>query len=113
VQKVVAYGLNFRKLVSAMRMALFKFQVKLLITNNAFCIEQRAAAQSITEIFLGYGVAEAPPGYQTGWSHCIYFSLSLFVSFAHLEFPSKEGTVPYRSSAQMSFRHMTKANEHY
>jgi hypothetical protein len=38
-------------------------QVKLLITNNAFCIVQRATAQSKTEIFRGYGVAEAPPGF--------------------------------------------------
>jgi hypothetical protein len=38
-------------------------QVELLITNNEFCIVQRATAQSKTEIFRDYGVAEAPPGY--------------------------------------------------
>jgi hypothetical protein len=50
----------------------------------AFCIVQRAKAQSKTGIFCDYGVAEAPPGFQAGWSYCIYF-LSLFV---HLSFPS-------------------------
>jgi hypothetical protein len=53
-------------------------QVKLLITNNAFCIVQRATAQSKTGIFRDFGVAEAPPGFQAGWSDCMYFfSLSL------------------------------------
>jgi hypothetical protein len=40
-------------------------QVKLLITNIAFFIEQRATAQSKTGIFRDYGVAEAPPGFQS------------------------------------------------
>jgi hypothetical protein len=54
-------------------------QVKLLITNNAFCIVQRATAQSNTGMFRDYGVAEAPPGFQAGWSDCMYFfSLFLF-----------------------------------
>jgi hypothetical protein len=49
-----------------MRFALFKEQqVKLLITTNAFCIVQRATAQSKTG---NYGVAKAPPGFQAGWS---------------------------------------------
>jgi hypothetical protein len=52
-------------------------QVKLLITNNAFCIVQRATAHLKTGIFRGYGVAEAPPGFQAGWSNCIFFSLSV------------------------------------
>jgi hypothetical protein len=40
-------------------------------------------------IFHGYVVATAPPGFQEGWSDLIfYFSLSWFVLFAHLEFPS-------------------------
>jgi hypothetical protein len=39
-------------------------QVKLLITNNAFCIVQRATAQSKTGIFRHFGVAEAPPGFK-------------------------------------------------
>jgi hypothetical protein len=52
----------------AMLLALQKFphQVKssnstILITNNAFCIVQRATAQSKTRIFCGYDAAEAPP----------------------------------------------------
>jgi hypothetical protein len=61
-------------------------QVKLLITNNAFRIVQRATAQSKTGIFRDCGVAEAPPGFQAGWSDCMYFfSLFLFILFAHLE----------------------------
>jgi hypothetical protein len=60
--------------------------VKLLITNNAFCIVQRAAAQSKTGIFRDYGVAEAPPGFQADWSDCMhFFFLFLFILFAHLE----------------------------
>jgi hypothetical protein len=60
-------------------------QVKLLITNNAFCIVQRATAQSKTRIFRDCGVAEAPPGFQAGWSDCMhFFSLFLFILFAHL-----------------------------
>jgi hypothetical protein len=43
-------------------------QVKLLISNNTFCIVQRATAQSKTGIFRDCGVAEAPPGFQAGWS---------------------------------------------
>jgi hypothetical protein len=34
---------------------------------------QRATAQSKTGIFRGYGAAEAPPGFQVGWSDCMYF----------------------------------------
>jgi hypothetical protein len=52
-------------------------QVKLLITDNAYCIVQRATAQSKTGNFRDFGVAEAPPGFQAGWSDCIYFLLSL------------------------------------
>jgi hypothetical protein len=63
-------------------------QVKLLITKNAFCIVQRATKQSKTGIFRNFGVAEAPPGFQAGWSDCMYFfSLFLFILFAHLNFP--------------------------
>jgi hypothetical protein len=39
-------------------------QVKLLLTNNAFCIVQRATAQSKIGLFRDCGVAEAPPGFQ-------------------------------------------------
>jgi hypothetical protein len=60
-------------------------QVKLLIINNAFCIVQTATAQSKKEIFRVYGAAEASPGFQAGWSNCMYFFLSfLFFLFAHL-----------------------------
>jgi hypothetical protein len=39
-------------------------QVKLLITSNSFCIEQRGTAQSKTGIFRDLGVAEASPFFQ-------------------------------------------------
>jgi uncharacterized protein affecting Mg2+/Co2+ transport len=64
-------------------------QVKLLIINNAFCIAQRAIAQSKTGTFRGYGVVKARPLFQAGWSNYVYFYLSLFVSFSHLEFQCK------------------------
>jgi hypothetical protein len=51
---------------------------------------QKATAQSKTGIFRDYGVAEAPPGFQAGFSDCMYFfSLFLFILFAHLGFPCK------------------------
>jgi hypothetical protein len=65
-------------------------QVKLLITSNAFCIVQRATAQSKTGFFRDFGVAEAPPDFQAGWSDCMhFFSLSLLILPAHLGFPCK------------------------
>jgi hypothetical protein len=65
-------------------------QVKSLITKNSFCIVQRATAQSKTGFFRDFGVAEALPGFQAGWSDCIFFfSLFLFILFAHLGFPCK------------------------
>jgi hypothetical protein len=75
-------------------------QVKLLITNNAFCIVQRATAQSKTGFFRDFGVAEAPPGFQAGWSDCMYFfSLSLCSSFPliwifRVSFCTQDGTLP-------------------
>jgi hypothetical protein len=49
-------------------------QVKLLITNKAFCIVQRATAQSQTVIFRDYGAAKAPPGFKpAGLNVCIIF----------------------------------------
>jgi hypothetical protein len=42
---------------------------------------QRATAPSKTGIFRDYGVAEAPPGFQAGWSDCIYLFISLSVHF--------------------------------
>jgi hypothetical protein len=62
-------------------------QVKLLITNNELLIVQRATEQSKTGFFRDYGVAEVPPGFQAGWSDCMYFSLFLFILIAHLGFP--------------------------
>jgi hypothetical protein len=54
-------------------------QVTTVMTNNTFCIVQRATAQSTTENFRDYGVAEAPPGFQAGWSFLsVFFWLSLF-----------------------------------
>jgi hypothetical protein len=47
---------------------LVESQVKLLITNNAFCIVQRATTQAKTGFLRDYGVAEAPPGFQADWS---------------------------------------------
>jgi hypothetical protein len=39
---------------------------------------QKATAQSKKGIFRDYGVAEALPDFQAGWSDCIYiFSLSI------------------------------------
>jgi hypothetical protein len=61
-------------------------QVKLLITNNAFCIEQRATVQSKTGNFRDYIVAETPPGYQAGWSDCMYV---FFLSFLFIFMKSK------------------------
>jgi hypothetical protein len=45
-------------------------QVKLLITNISIFIVQRATAQS-NKNFRDFGVAEAPPGFQAGWSDCM------------------------------------------
>jgi hypothetical protein len=43
---------------------------------------QRATAHSKTGIFRDYGVAEAPPGFQAGWSDCVHvFVFSLSVHF--------------------------------
>jgi hypothetical protein len=83
-------------------------QVKLLITNNAVCIVQRATAQSNTGIFRDYDEAKAPPVFQAGWSDCVFFlsfcSFCLLIWSFRLSFFTHEETVPYRSSAQMSCR---------
>jgi hypothetical protein len=46
-------------------------QVKLLITDNAFslCKEQQHIRKQ--DFFRDFGVAEAPPGFQAGWSDCM------------------------------------------
>jgi hypothetical protein len=46
-------------------------QDKLVITNNALCIVQRARAQSRTGNFRVYGAAAASPGFQACWSDCV------------------------------------------
>jgi hypothetical protein len=46
---------------------------------------QRATAQSKTGTFRDHGEAEAPLGFQAGWSDCMFFfSLFLFILFADL-----------------------------
>jgi hypothetical protein len=53
-------------------------QVKLLITNNAFCIVQRATAQSKTGSFRDIGV----PFYDVGLFYTLcYFLISFRTSF--------------------------------
>jgi hypothetical protein len=77
----------------------------------SLCVH-RATAQSETGIIRGCGVAEAPPVFQAGW-----FDLFIFYSLLFIQLPvwnfrvsvyAYEGTVPYRSSAQMFCRLMTK-----
>jgi hypothetical protein len=78
-------------------------QVKLLITNYAFCIVQRATKQSKTGIFRDSGVAEAPPGFQAGWSDCMHsFSLFLFILFAHLELIQPRHSSPWDDQVKSS-----------
>jgi hypothetical protein len=55
-----------------------------------FCILQRAKAKSKTGIFLGYVEAEAPTIFKPAGQTVCTFPLSMFVSFAQLEFPSKK-----------------------
>jgi hypothetical protein len=58
-------------------------------------ILQRATAQSKTGIFRDYDVAEAPPGFQASWSDCMhFFSLFLFILFAHLELMQPRNSSP-------------------
>jgi hypothetical protein len=55
----------------------------------ALCEEQE---HSQNRNFRDYGLAEAPPGFQAGWSDCMFFflfSLFLFILPAHLGFPCK------------------------
>jgi hypothetical protein len=62
----IAIGLELVKEQQKRAAEKTKSQVKLLITNNAFCIVQRAIARSKTGFFRDCGVAEAPPGFQAG-----------------------------------------------
>jgi hypothetical protein len=66
---------------------------------------QRATAQSKTGIFRDYGVAEAPPGFQAGWSDCMYLFFSLSVHFVCSSRVSVYFFVlPYQSLTQMTCR---------
>jgi hypothetical protein len=58
-------------------------QIKLLITKNTFSIVQRATAQSK---IVGYGVAEASPGFQAGLSDCIYIYIYIYIYIFSLSF---------------------------
>jgi hypothetical protein len=68
----------------------------------ALCKEQQNSQKQ-----NDYGVAEAPPGFQAGWSDCMYFFL-LFCSFwlliwiFRVSFCTHEGTLPYRSLAYIN-----------
>jgi hypothetical protein len=68
-----------------------------------------ATAQSKTGFFRDYGVAEAPSGFQAGWSDCMFYFL-FFYAFCLLKwsfrvsFCTHEGTLPYRSLTQMPCR---------
>jgi hypothetical protein len=53
-------------------------KIKLLLTNIASCIMQRAIAMSKIRIFLAYGLAEALPVFEPAGLGCIFF-LFLFV----------------------------------
>jgi hypothetical protein len=44
-------------------------------------VVERETAQSETGIFHGYGVADASPGFQAGWSDCMDFLLFHFPRF--------------------------------
>jgi hypothetical protein len=46
--------------VEYLRVLFMSSQVKLPISNNEFCIVQRATSHSETGIFRGYGLAESP-----------------------------------------------------
>jgi hypothetical protein len=42
---------------------------------------QKQQRSQKTGIFISYGVAEAPPGFQAGWSNCVYIFSLFFVHF--------------------------------
>jgi hypothetical protein len=73
ILEVALSKLYFCRFEKNSRLALFFIwsQVKLLITNNSFCIVQRATAQSKTGIFRDYGVAEASSGVSSRLLFCI------------------------------------------
>jgi hypothetical protein len=70
ITRQVIFGIEFVSCSEEIRQnSTPRFKIKLaLITNNLFCIIQRATAQSNTGIIRGYGFAEAPPVLQAGWS---------------------------------------------
>jgi hypothetical protein len=55
-------------------------QVKLQITNNALALCKEQQHSQKTENNCGYGVAEAPPDFEAGWSDFLYL-FSVFVLF--------------------------------
>jgi hypothetical protein len=69
---------------------------------------QRATEQSKTGKFCDYGLAEAPPGFQAGWSDCMSLLFSLFFPCFFLIWVFRvsscthDATVQYSSPAQMS-----------
>jgi hypothetical protein len=87
-------------------------QVKLVITKNSFCIEQRAKALSKTGIFLIMFYVKLlrifkPAGLNVRISLFLCFIQLLIWNF-QVRFCTHGGAVPYRSSAQMSCRLMTQ-----
>jgi hypothetical protein len=64
-------------LISIKPLALSSLSVKssYLSPIMLFFIVLRATAQSKKGTFREYDVAGAPPGFQAGWSNCMYFSL--------------------------------------
>jgi hypothetical protein len=81
VRSIILTSRRSRELFCDAENKIVQSQVKLLITNHSFYIVQRATEQSTTGIFRSCGVAEAPPGFQAGWSDSMYFFLSLSVHF--------------------------------
>jgi hypothetical protein len=70
--------------------SLFVSFVHLEFTSTFLYLYESTVSYRSSAIFRDYGVAEAPPDFQAGWSDCMYFfSLFLFFLFTHLEFPCK------------------------
>jgi hypothetical protein len=61
-------------------------RVKLLITNNSFCMCKGRQRSQKQDFVCGCSVAEAPPVFEASWSDCMYFSVSSFFSFVSVNF---------------------------
>jgi hypothetical protein len=73
-------------------------QVKLLITSDSFSIVQKATA--VKKRFIrDYGVAQASPLIQAGWSDCIYMFVLFFCSFKLLTWNFRLTTCSYEGKA--------------